>query len=100
MSSPAPILEVSRSHDGYVLIIDAAGTLQWRLKPWAAERLAQAITSDFVSNANVCWGLTVVGCDDANVTHQFAWPRHRAEQAVLDLVRNAALCRLHPGAEQ
>jgi len=95
MTPALPILEVSRSHDGWVLVIDAGGMSTWRLRPWAAQFLALRIAAGFVARQEICRGQAAVG-HSADDMVSFAWPRERAEQAALDLSRAAMLCRLHP----
>lgn len=97
MTPAMPILEVSRSHDGWVLIIDAASAARWRLPPWAADSLARRIADDFASGQAICSGMAAGYAADDLV--RFAWPRERAEQVALDLSRAAMLCRLRPTGE-
>lgn len=87
-------LQVSRSHDGFVLISDAVAAFgQWKLKPDAARELANQLWADRSRGAAECRG-TVPTAFGQEMT--FAWPHDDVNLAIADLTTNAMAVEPRP----
>lgn len=84
----SPMISVSRSHDGHVLLSDALSALglKWRLAPDAARELANQLHVELTAGRSACQG-TVATVGGTRVT--FAWPRIDVALAIADLTRHA-----------
>ncbi|HEX2892275.1 hypothetical protein [Vineibacter terrae] len=85
----APVWEVSRTHDRYVLISDAVGTAAWRVSTAEAQKLIGVLARDYANCRATCGG--TVYAVGGHV--RFEWPLRRVDQIIRDLRISIAAIR-------